>query len=184
MSPGKKIVVITGSPRKDGNSNAMSNAFIHAAEQLGHTIIQFDAVEEDVGGCKACRSCFKTEDCACTFDGGFNRIATSILDADGIVLSMPVYWYSIPAQIKCVIDKLFSFLVAGKDVSGKACALLSCCQDKDTSVFDGVYTPYKRTAALLKWTCVGEVLVPGVWKVGDIEQTDGCRQAALLAERF
>lgn len=54
---------------------------------------------------------------------------------------MPVYWYSIPAQIKGVIDRLFSFVV-------------------------------------------GEVLVPGVLNVGDIAKTDGCKQAAALAETF
>lgn len=52
------------------------------------------------------------------------------------------------------------------------------------AVFDGIQGPCKRTAALLKWNYVGEVLVPGVWKIGDINQTDGCHQAALLAEKF
>ena len=99
-----------------------------------------------------------------------------------IVFSMPVYWYSIPAQIKCVIDKLFSFVVGGKEIAGKDCALIACCEEDDMSVFDGVRIPIERSAALLKWNMVGEVLVPAVLNVGDIEKTDGCKKAIALAE--
>ena len=52
------------------------------------------------------------------------------------------------------------------------------------SVFDGIRVPVERSAALMKWKIVGEVLVPGVLNVGDIEKTDGCTQAAALAEKF
>lgn len=179
----KNIVVITGSPRKNGNSFAMTDAFIHAAEAKGHTVTRFDAAMGNVGGCHACATCFKTGK-ACSFDDDFNAIAPAIAEADAVVFSMPVYWYSIPAQIKCIIDKLFSFCVAGKDIAGKACALITCCEENDISVMDGVRIPMERSAALLKWRMVGEVLVPGVLNAGDIEKTDGCKQAAALAEKI
>ena len=99
-------------------------------------------------------------------------------------LPCPVYWYSIPAQIKGLIDKLFSFCVAGKDIAGKKCALIACCEEDDMSVMDGVRIPIERSAALLKWNMVGEVLVPGVLNAGDIEKTDGCKQAAALADKI
>ncbi len=177
----KRIVVITGSPRKKGNSFAMTAAFIQAAEAKGHTVTRFDAALKNVGGCRACETCFKTGK-ACSFDDDFNTIA--ILEADAVVFSMPVYWYSIPAQIKGVIDRLFSFVVGGKDISGKECAVIACCEEQDMSVFDGVRVPMERSAALMKWKMVGEVLVPGVLNAGDIEKTDGCAQAAALAEKF
>ena len=139
----KKIVVITGSPRKNGNSFAMTEAFIQAAEEKGHSVTRFDAA---------------------------------------VVFAMPVYWYSIPAQIKAVIDKMFSFCVAGKNIAGKGCGLLCCCEEDDKSVMDGVRIPIERSAALLKWHMVGEVLIPGVLNAGDIEKTDGCKQAAALAD--
>ncbi len=179
----KKIVVITGSPRKNGNSFAMTDAFIQAAEAKGHTVTRFDAAMKKVGGCHACETCFKTGK-ACSFDDDFNTIAPTILEADAVVFTTPVYWYSIPAQIKGVIDKLYSFCVAGKDIRGKACALITCCEEEDMSVMDGVRIPIERSAALLKWEIVGEVLVPGVLNVGDIDKTDGCQQAAALAEKI
>ena len=179
----KKIVVITGSPRKKGNSFAMTEAFTQAVEAKGHTVARFDAALKNVGGCRACETCFKTGK-ACSFDDDFNTIAPAILEADAVVFSMPVYWYSIPAQIKGVIDRLFSFVVGGKDIAGKECAVIACCEEDDMSVFDGVRVPIERSAALMKWKMVGEVLVPGVLNAGDIAKTDGCKQAAALAEKF
>lgn len=179
----KKIVVVTGSPRRNGNSAAMADAFIRAAEARGHSVTRFDAALKQVGGCRACETCFKTGK-ACSFDDDFNTIAPAILEADAVVFTMPVYWYSIPAQIKSVIDKLFSFVVGGKDIAGKECALIACCEEEDMSVLDGVRIPLERSAALLKWKMVGEVMVPGVYNVGDIARTNGCKQAAALAEKF
>ena len=114
----------------------------------------------------------------------FNTIAPVILQADVIVFTMPVYWYSIPAQIKGVIDRLYSLVVGGKDIAGKECALIACCEEEDRTVLDGVRIPIERTAALNKWRMVGEVLIPGVLHVGDIDKTDGCRQAAALADNI
>lgn len=179
----RKIVVITGSPRKNGNSFAMTDAFIQAAEAKGHQVTRFDAAMMNVGGCHACETCFKTGK-ACSFDDGFNTIAPAILEADAVVFTMPVYWYSIPAQIKGVIDKLFSLVVGGKDIAGKECAMIVCCEEDDMSVMDGVRIPLERSAALMKWHMVGEVLVPGVLNAGEIEKTDGCAQAAALAEKI
>lgn len=179
----KKIVVITGSPRKNGNSFAMTDAFVQAAEEKGHTVTRFDAALMQVNGCRACESCYKTGN-ACSFDDDFNKMAPAILDSDVVVFTMPVYWYSIPAQIKAVIDKIYSFCVAGKDIAEKGCALIACCEEDDMSVLDGVRLPIERSAALMKWHMLGEVLVPGVLNAGDIEKTNGCEQAVVLADKI
>ncbi len=142
----KKIVVIIGSPRKNGNSFAMTEAFIKAAKEKGHTVTRFDAALKKVGGCRACETCFSTGK-ACTFDDDFNTIAPAILEADALVFTMPVYWYSM-------------------------------------SVMDGVRIPMERMCALNKWKMVGEVLIPGVLNVGDIDKTDGCKKAAALADEI
>lgn len=180
---GKKVVVITGSPRKNGNSFAMTDAFIKAAEAKGHTVTRFDAALQKVGGCHACETCFGTGK-ACSFDDDFNLIAPAIEEADVIVFTTPLYWYSFPAQIKGVIDRIYSFYVAGKDIAGKECALITCCEEEDASMLDGIVVPYKRSIELLRWKSVGEVLVPGVFKVGDINKTDGCARAAALADKI
>ena len=113
-----------------------------------------------------------------------NKIADDLLEAEGWVFSFPIYWYSIPGQTKCIIDNIFSFFVGGKDFKGKKVALISCCQESDMTVFDGAVKPIERGAKLCKWDMVGNVLVPGVDAVGDIAKTDGCAQAAALADKF
>lgn len=178
-----KVLVITGSPRKKGNSFAMVEAFVNEAEKLGHSVKRFDAAFMKIGGCHACQTCFKTGK-ACSFDDDFNIIAPAIMEADAIVFAMPVYWYSIPSQIKGVIDRIFSFCVAGKDISGKKCCLIICCEELDPTVMDGVRVPIERSAALLKWEMAGEVLVPGVLNEDDINNTDGCQQAEQLAHKL
>lgn len=77
-----------------------------------------------------------------------------------------------------MIDRIYSLVVGGKE-----CALIACCEE-DLSVLDGVRIPMERTATLNKWKMVGEVLIPGVLNVGDIEKTDGCQQAAALANKI
>ena len=83
----KKIVVITGSPRKNGNSFAMTDAFIKAAEEKGHTVTRFNAAMMKLGGCHACETCYSTGK-ACTFDDDFNTIASAVLEADAIVFRL------------------------------------------------------------------------------------------------
>lgn len=178
-----KITVITGSPRKDGNTFAMVDAFTRAAEAKGHRVVRFDAAMMRIGGCRACMTCFKTGK-ACSFDDDFNLIAPHLLDADAVVWAMPVYWYTIPAQIKGVIDRIFAFCVAKKPIGGKKCGLITCCEESDPTVMDGVRMPLRRSAELLGWEMVGEVLVPGVFAAGDIDKTDGCSRAAALVELF
>ena len=175
-----KIVVITGSPRKGSNSSAMVDAFTKAAEELGHEVTRFDAAFSNVGGCHACESCYKTGK-ACTYDDDFNTIAPAILEADGLVFAAPVYWYSFPGQIKNTIDKMYSVCIGGKDYQGKKLGLITCCEEDDPTVMDGIRIPTERIAALMKWDVVGEVCIPGVLEVGAIEKTDGCAQAAELA---
>lgn len=83
----KKIVVITGSPRKNGNSFAMTDAFIKAAEGKGHTVTRFDAAMKKLNGCRACKTCYSTGK-ACSFDDEFNTLAPEILEADVIVFTI------------------------------------------------------------------------------------------------
>lgn len=178
-----KITVITGSPRKHGNSFAMTEAFIEEAIKCGHTIQRFDAVSANINDCHACMSCYKTGK-ACTFNPSFDTIASSILESEAIVFTTPTYWYSIPAQIKGIIDCLFSLVVGGKNYTGKKWGLITCCEEHDPTVMDGVRIALERSAALLKWELAGEVLIPGVLNEGEINQTEGCKQAAELVHKF
>ena len=83
-----KITVITGTPRRHGNSFVLTDAFIKKAEKLDHTVQRFDVALMNIGGCHACNSCFKTGK-ACSFDDDFNLIAPAIMEVDTVVFTMP-----------------------------------------------------------------------------------------------
>ena len=119
----KKIVVITGSPRKDGNSFAMTEAFIKAAEAKGHTVVRFDAASMNIGGCHACETCYKTGK-ACSFDDDFNTMAPAILEADAVVFTMPVYWYSIPRRLRLSLISCMRSVLRARILPERHAALL------------------------------------------------------------
>ena len=82
-------------------------------------------------------------------------------------------------------DRPHLFILRSRqDVAGKKCGLITCCEEHDPTAVDGVRIPIERSAALLNWDIVGEVLVPGVLESGDIDKTDGCKQSEELAHKF
>lgn len=179
----QKIVVITGSARVNGNSNAMANAFIEEAVFLGYTVERIDATKLQIRPCIACNQCY-SKGSPCVFDDDFNKIAEKLLNADAIVIAAPVYWYSFPTAVKAVIDKFFA-LYSGKQLfTGKKCALISCCEDNAMEAFNGLVFAYSESFKLMGAELSGEVLIPGVNDIGDIEKTGGLEQAKVLARKL
>lgn len=82
-----KILVLTGSPRKNGNSNTLADNFIKGATEKGHEVVRFDAAEREVHPCIACNSCGM--DGPCVFDDDFEFVRKHIIDAKLVVLQPP-----------------------------------------------------------------------------------------------
>ncbi|MGI6109002.1 MAG: flavodoxin family protein [Eubacteriaceae bacterium] len=175
------IAVITGSPRKNGNSSAMADSFIRAAESRGQEVRRFDTAFMDLQGCQACDCCWDA-DTPCIYNDDFNEAAEAILDADAIVLVTPVYWYTFPAQIKNMIDRWYSLCRGTQDFKGKKCMLMACCEEDTMSTFDGMKFSFEKTIALLHGDITAELLIPDVNKAGDINKTGALERAAALAD--
>lgn len=180
---GKNIVVLTGSPRKGGNSDRMADAFIRGAQEAGHTAVKIETAALDVKGCRACDGCYRGSR-ACFFNDDFNSIAQSVLEADAVVVATPLYWFSFPAQIKNVIDKFYAFVVGGKEFKNKECALLTCGGDSEEKAFDGLVRSYELIAEYLGWKDRGRLVLTGVNAKGDIEKTDGLVRAEKMGAEF
>lgn len=176
----KKVLVITGSPRAGGNSDMLAEAFIRGAEAAGHNVSRIDAGREHVEGCKACNQCFSDKG-ACVFDVEFNALAPLIQEADTVVISTPMYWFTFPAQLKAVMDKFYSFLIGKKPFMGeKECVLITCATAADEREFDGIVKTYEIIAEYLKWRDRGYLVVPGVKAKGDVAKTDALAKAEAL----
>ena len=167
----KKVLVITGSARKCGNSSKLAEAFMKGALEAGHEAERIDSAQLDVKGCVVCNNCFK-DGRPCAMGDDFNLVAPAIEKADVIVFATPIYWFTFPARIKAVIDKLYAFCVAKTDLSGKECVLLACGEAEDACTPDGLVASYHLIADYLKWKNAGELCVLGV---SDPEDIDGSR---------
>lgn len=175
----KNILVLTGSPRKGGNSDLMADAFIEGAINAGHEVIKFETATKNINGCKACNACF-SKGVACSSKDDFNELAPLFEAADVIVFATPLYWYSFPSQIKAAIDKMYSFIVGQKPLKIKECILLVCGEINNKKVFDGIIKSYELIALDRKWKDRGQLIVPGVNNKGDIKNTDALKEAKKL----
>ena len=112
-----KILGISGSPRKDGNTVAMLNEALKAAKAEGAEVELFSAAGKNINGCEGCWSCTKTGKCKIKDDvtGLFEKMLT----ADGIIFGTPVYFYGMTAQAKAIIDRTISLREPGKNLSNK-----------------------------------------------------------------
>ncbi len=99
----KKVLILSGSPRKGGNSDLLCDQFAKGAAEAGHAVEKLRVAEKKVGYCCACYACKETGICAIKDD--MAEILQKMIEADVLVLASPVYFYSIDAQLKAVIDR-------------------------------------------------------------------------------
>lgn len=100
----KKILVLSGSPRKGGNSDLLCDEFMKGAVESGNTVVKINVAQKNISPCSACYYCRDhAGECVCKDD--MAEILQNIIDADVLVVASPVYFYSISAQLKAVIDR-------------------------------------------------------------------------------
>lgn len=99
----KKVLILSGSPRKSGNSDLLCDEFMRGALEAGHEVEKIRVQEKKVACCIACYACRDTGVCAIKDD--MAEIMQKMIDCDVMVLASPVYFYSIDAQLKAVIDR-------------------------------------------------------------------------------
>jgi multimeric flavodoxin WrbA len=100
----KKILVLSGSPRKGGNSDLLCDEFIRGAAECGHTTDKVNVTDCKIDYCRACYYC-KNHNGKCAIKDDMGILFEKMLVSDVIVLASPVYFYSINAQLKTVIDR-------------------------------------------------------------------------------
>lgn len=102
----KKILVISASGRKAGNSDLLCDQFVKGATEAGHEVEKIRLAEKKVNYCTGCYACQKLHKCVQKDDA--NEIVAKMLEADVVVLATPVYFYSMNAQLKALIDRTVS----------------------------------------------------------------------------
>lgn len=105
-----KIVCLLGSPRKEGNSSTIARRFMATAESLGAETRTFQLNSLSYRGCQGCYACKTTLD-HCILKDDLTEALEAVRPADVAVLATPVYYGDISGQLKCFIDRTFSYLV-------------------------------------------------------------------------
>ena len=100
----KKVMIISSTPRRGGNSEVLANEFAKGAIDAGNEVEVVTLRDFNLNYCVACYSC--TETGKCIIGDGMNEIAERLVKADVIVFATPVYFYSMSGQLKVFIDRL------------------------------------------------------------------------------
>lgn len=99
----KKVLILSASPRKGGNSDVLCDEFARGAELAGHSVEKIRVAEKNIGYCRACYACKNSGKCVIGDD--MAEILQKMIDSDVLVLASPVYFYSVDAQLKALIDR-------------------------------------------------------------------------------
>ena len=104
---GKNVLVLNGSPRRNGNTAALVDAFVEGAAQAGHDVVRFDVALMDIAPCRGCLGGGADADSPCVQKDDMDAVYAAYRAADVVVLASPMYCWSVTAQEKAVLDRLF-----------------------------------------------------------------------------
>ncbi|MBQ7535106.1 MAG: flavodoxin family protein [Stomatobaculum sp.] len=132
---GKSIVVFRGSPRKNGNTNALTDSAVSCFREAGCSITEFDLYDMEIFPCRACRAC--QEDWTvvnCIQEDDFGKAAAAVQESDLILLATPIYSWYCTAPMKALLDRMvyaFNMYYGEKRGpslwEGKQTALITTC---------------------------------------------------------
>lgn len=108
----RKILVLTGSPRKDGNTNTIVKWFVEGAKDAGADVEVVDVarLKSKNNGCIACMGCQKSDKFECVWDDDMKPVLRKIPDYDVVVFATPTYFFGPSAQIKLLMDRMYSLI--------------------------------------------------------------------------
>lgn len=130
-----KILLLSGSPRKNGNSSAMADAFTAGAESAGHEVVRFDVASMNIAGCQGCVFCHVQGDGQCIQQDDMNEIYPHLMDCDMIVFASAVYYWTLTAQLQAALHRFYAI---GKPPKASKFAMLL------SSGSEGVYDSIEK----------------------------------------
>lgn len=175
----KKIVIISATLRKGGNSQLLAEAFAKGALEAGNEVEIVSLREKSIAFCRGCFACQKLGKCVIKDDA--NEITDKICDSDVVVWATPIYYYEMAGQMKTVIDRANSLY--SRDYKFRDVYLLSCAADDDPATDAGAAKGVQGWVDCFeKATFSGKLFVGGVNDVGDIAENEGLQKAYELGK--
>lgn len=161
----QKVLVINGSPRKDGNTSMMADAFIDGAISTGNEAKRIDVGFMDIGGCKGCNYCLANEGECCQKDD-MQDLYPLLREYDVWVYATPIYYFSFPAQFKAFMDRMFCGIA--NPFGKKKTMLLTVFEDKDETISKPLVDTYKIGSAYAGYENLGVLTINNCFEKGAI----------------
>ncbi len=108
----KKIMVLSGSPRKNGNTNTVVNWFAEGANAAGAEVevVDISKLKSTHHGCIACLGCQKSDKYECAVKDEVQPVIARIPSQDVVVFATPTYFFGPSAQLKSLLDRMYSLI--------------------------------------------------------------------------
>ena len=150
-----KIVILNGSPRKNGKTASLVKAFIDGAESVGNEVKELYLQGMNIGGCLACEGCQRNGG-TCVQKDDMQIVSETFLWADVVVFASPQYWGTITGQLKIVIDRLYAVLFGSPKM--KQFVVIMTARGNMYEMTEEFFSIFTR---FLSWKNLGNVLGAG-----------------------
>lgn len=161
----KKVLIISTSPRKGGNSETLADEFARGAKEAGNIVEKVSLYDKTIGFCKGCLACLKRGHCVIPDDAV--EIVSKMHEADVLVFATPVYYYSISGQLKTMLDRANPLY--DTDYAFTKVYLLATAAEADVSAVEGSIKAVEGWAdCFSRCKLVDTIFAGGVGDVGEI----------------
>ena len=168
-----KVLAISASPRRGGNSDVLCDEFLKGAAESGHETEKIRLAEKKIAPCLACYGCAESH--VCVRNDDMAAVLEALKTADVIVLASPVYFYSVCAQMKTMIDRCLADYLAIQD---KTFYLIATAADPQHSAADETLADLRGYLRCLPGAReAGAILGTGTWDKGDVYRHPSLKQA-------
>ena len=175
----KTVLVLSTSPRKGGNSDALADAFVRGAQEAGNQVEKITLYDKTIGFCKGCLTCQNTQRCIIRDDA--DAITQKMLTADVIAFATPIYYYGMCGQMKTLLDRANPLFPA--DYQFRDIYLLAAAAEADEHTVDGAVTGLQGWIDCFeKARLAGTVFAGGVTAVGKIQGHPALQRAFDLGK--
>lgn len=177
----KKVLVLSSSPRKGGNSDTLCDQFGKGAEEAGNQVEKIRLADLNIGYCSACYAC-KTKG-HCVKQDDMEQIIANMRSADVIVLATPVYFYTMSAQMKTMIDRTLGG-TQKPGLENKEFYFIATAADGKAAMERTVDGLRGYIECLPGAKEKGVIYGAGAWRLGDIQKNPAMQEAYQMGKNI
>ena len=174
----KKVLVLSASPRKGGNSDLLCDQFVLGTEEAGNQTEKIFLRDKKIGYCTGCESCYTSHKCVQEDD--MTEVLEKMIAADVIVMATPVYFYTMNAQMKTLIDRTCSRYT---EINNKEIYFIVTAADGREQAMERTLEGFRGFTSLLSGAKEkGIIYGTGAWHMGDIKESRAMVQAQEMGK--